>query len=873
VVLSSQTGYSHGTTRGLATSASARSSAGPSTLLPRQVDRLAPPKVQKWITDALETISDSDTRHSEPEDRIRSNSLLSNARDRRAAFRLQDWDRLQELRTVRRRLGREKQKAEIQAKELQEQVAAFMKSKRAKGPATGSNATGVGAKPEEDQAASSSASVRRGDANEADGESLLEQAREVREGVLRITEVYASLSEELQKLLLFMPNKTHPDAPIGSESFANIHSCYLGAAASTLPAGERKAFQSVHSEQGQQRRRKTLSDWEAESKTGSTSGSAEHGVASVKDHVSLSSSLDPSDALEISAGRLAAGPNFPYLVGQLALLEQALLRMSVANAIQRGFHLVSPPIVVKTDIAERCGFNPRGGEGGQTYFVSSSSSASSENDKELCLVGTAEISLAALVAGRTFSKSQLPLKLLAVSPAFRAEDGGRGSQTKGLYRLHQFQKAEMYVVCEANEESQTSVGTSTRGESEVVLDSLLSIQQEVLQSLGLTYRCLDMPTEELGASAFRKYDIEAWMPGRGTWGEVSSASDCLDYQSARLHILHETEEGKGKSRKAQPAATLNATLCATPRLIISLLEQYGVDEQARKMRLPDSLKPHWIGDVSQVQWVATGSDTWADKAASIATKDPLPSSAPSSFANIAKRQLSTWTRSSHSPSLRNERRHFSSSRTSGAPSMYDQLRSRLSALSVRTGTDVASLSASFFILHEITAVLPLFFFFYLFGLFGIGEGICAWFTEAAGAAAEEDAERQGGNESGSAVWNWRRKIGEWMSEGSARTERYARRKGWWGFEKGSHEQLSAAEEFRDGAPSVGAQRTVVAGAFANAVAAYVVTKVSRGSIKYTSGRWNRALTLTCPIPLLTGTPRPETAPVLLSLACVCERDL
>lgn len=827
MVLASQIGYSNGATRCIATSTSSGSSTGSPTLLPRQVDRLAPPKVQKWITDALEAISDSGTGSSESEDRIRLNLLLSNAQNRRAAFRLQDWDRLQELRTERRRIGREKQTAEMQAKELQGQVTALMKSKGSKGPATGG-----GAKPEEDQGTSSSASVRRGN-----GESLLEKAREMRESVLRITEVYSSLSEEIQKLLLLMPNKTHPDAPIGSESFANIHSCYVGAAASTLPDGERRAFQSAHSCQEQQRPRRTLNDWEEESKTGSTSGSSEHAVASVRDHVSLSSSLEPSDALELSAGRLAAGPNFPYLVGQLALLEQALLRMSVAYAIERGFHLVSPPIVVKTDIAERCGFNPRGGEGGQTYFVSSSS-ASSENDKELCLVGTAEISLAALVAGRTFSKSQLPLKLLAVSPAFRAEDGGRGSQTKGLYRLHQFQKAEMYVVCEANEGSKSSVGTSSPGESELVLDCLLRIQQEVLQSLGLTYRCLDMPTEELGASAFRKYDIEAWMPGRGTWGEVSSASDCLDYQSARLHILHDTDEGKGKSRKAQPAATLNATLCATPRLIISLLEQYGVDEQARKMRLPDSLKPHWIGDVSQVQWVATGSDTWANNADFEYTQDRGLSSTPR-VGSDGRRQLSTWARNPRPSSLPNERRHFSTSRPSRAPSMYDQLRSRLSALSVRTGTDVASLSASFFILHEITAVLPLFFFFYLFGLFGIGEGICAWFTEAAGTAAEEDAEGEGVKESGSAVWSWRRKIGEWMSEGSARTERYARRKGWWGFEKGSHEQPAAGEEARDGAPSVGAQRTVVAGAFANAVAAYVVTKVSRESIKYTSRRWKR----------------------------------
>ncbi|CAO1629290.1 unnamed protein product [Parajaminaea phylloscopi] len=488
----------------------------------------------------------------------------------------------------------------------------------------------------------------------------------------------------------------------------------------------------------------------------------------------------------MAAGRLATGPSFPYLLGPLAVLEQALLRYATSIADRHGFTLVSAPNVVRTQIAERCGFNPRGGEGSQTYFVHSSSHDSADSSSELCLVGTAEISLAALLAGRTFSAQQLPVKVFAISPSFRAEAGARGTDTKGLYRLHQFNKAEMFVAA-----------SNSGDASDNVLEELCEIQQKVLAGLGLTFRILDMSTEELGASAYRKYDIEAWMPGRAAWGEVSSASNCTDYQSSRLHIL---QEGSGKGEKAAAAHTLNATLCAVPRVIIALVEQYGVDEQSHRLRLPDVLRPHWIGaSTDNVEWVA-------DETSSSTPPSPAPTEASS--LSYQARGMATSARSSPPP-------------PSEPTSLFGRLRDRLKVVSERTGTDIASLTASFFILHEVTAIAPLIALFYLLGFFGLGEALCNWFLEAA-----EEAQRTGRDgaeptgETASFQTQWRIKIGSWMSEGMQRAERFARRKGWWGFDKSDASRVTAQGQD----PTSLSSSQQLAGAFANAVAAYVLTK-------------------------------------------------
>ncbi|KAJ9597236.1 hypothetical protein L9F63_011910 [Diploptera punctata] len=175
---------------------------------------------------------------------------------------------------------------------------------------------------------------------------------------------------------------------------------------------------------------------------------------------------------------------------------------------------------------------------------------------DLCLSGTSEMALAAFVMNRTFRAEELPLRLAAVSRCYRAETSGL-SDEKGVYRVHQFTKVEMF-------------GVSTRENSSELLEEMRELEEEMFESLGLHFQTLDMPPHELGAPAFRKYDIEAWMPGRNMYGEISSCSDCTDYQSRRLNIKYLPHS----STAPLHAHTVNGTACAVPRMLIALLETY-----------------------------------------------------------------------------------------------------------------------------------------------------------------------------------------------------------------------------------------------------------------------------------------------------------
>lgn len=219
------------------------------------------------------------------------------------------------------------------------------------------------------------------------------------------------------------------------------------------------------------------------------------------------------------ASALATGTSWAYLKGPLALLEQALVQYALSVAVARGWTPVCVPDVVKEDIMSRCGFNPRDeAQVGQTYYVSTTPPGSDPpmggGAGNLVLAATAEIPLAALVANKIHPASALPIKNVGISHSFRAEAGARGADTRGLYRLHQFTKVELFAVT-ANDPSSDASGAMMR--------EMLELQKEVVRGLGLSVRVLEMPTEELGASAYRKVDIEAWMPGRGKWGEASPA--------------------------------------------------------------------------------------------------------------------------------------------------------------------------------------------------------------------------------------------------------------------------------------------------------------------------------------------------------------
>lgn len=263
------------------------------------------------------------------------------------------------------------------------------------------------------------------------------------------------------------------------------------------------------------------------------------------------------------------GSSWYYLVGDGALLEQALVQYALMVAREHGYTMMSPPSLVRSHLVDACGFKPRDLNGEkQVYKV--------ENEP-VCLTGTAEVALAAFHSCQTFNYDQkFPVKYVGVSRAYRAEAGARGKDTRGLYRVHEFTKVELFHF--------------TRPEkSHAELEQLMSLQSYIIKKLGLLARIVNMPTTDLGAPALKKYDCEAWMPGRGSWGELTSSSNCGLYQLRRLGIKYLNNQ-----QALQYVNTLNGTAMAVPRVIVAIIEQ-GWDEKSRLIRIPPVLRPFMDG--------------------------------------------------------------------------------------------------------------------------------------------------------------------------------------------------------------------------------------------------------------------------------------
>lgn len=254
-----------------------------------------------------------------------------------------------------------------------------------------------------------------------------------------------------------------------------------------------------------------------------------------------------------------SGERTYYLTGVLAELEQALIQWTVDKLLQKGFNQISVPDILHPDIIERCGMTVEG-ERTQVYKLS-------QEFGEAALSGTAEMAIGGYLMSKRLH--ELPLKLCAVSRCYRAE-ASQNQQDKGLYRVHQFYKVEMFVVTKGNEAS-----------SQSALEEVHAVERELFDELGLSYRVLDMSPDELGNPASRKYDIEAWMPGRNFWGEISSCSDCTDFQSRRLDI---------RDAENRFVHTVNGTGCAVPRMIIALCEQLQTSNGS--VQVPPPLKPY-----------------------------------------------------------------------------------------------------------------------------------------------------------------------------------------------------------------------------------------------------------------------------------------
>lgn len=366
------------------------------------------------------------------------------------------------------------------------------------------------------------AAAMKGKLPQEERDKLIEEGRKIKEEINSLEKQVSVLEEELDKAGRQIPNMAHPDAPVGKEDKDNLE---------IKRVGEPTKF-----------------DFEP------------------KDHVQLGESLD---LIDFDRGTKVSGVKFYYLKNEAVFLEQALIMYALNILRKHGFTPFITPDVAKEEILSGIGFNPRGNES-NVYTL---------EDEGTCLVATAEITLGGYHSGEIIPKDKLPLMYCGLSHCFRREAGAAGQFSKGLYRVHQFSKLEMFVYC-------------TPEESDKLHEKLRLIEEEIFTGLEIPFRVVDTCTGDLGAPAYRKWDLEAWMPGRngGEWGEVTSTSNCTDYQSRRLNVKYKDTDGKNKY-----VHMLNGTAVALSRAMVAVMENYQTREG--EIRIPKALIPYCGFDV------------------------------------------------------------------------------------------------------------------------------------------------------------------------------------------------------------------------------------------------------------------------------------
>ena len=332
-------------------------------------------------------------------------------------------------------------------------------------------------------------------------QKLIEEGKALKEKIAAMEKELSEAEALLDEAGRQIPNMAHPDAPVGKVDTENLE---------VKQVGKVPQF-----------------DFEP------------------KDHVQLASELDLVDFDEAAK---VSGPKFYYLKNEAVFLEQAVVMYALNILRKHGFTPFITPDVAKAEILQGIGFNPRGNES-NVYCI---------EEEGTCLVATAEITLGGYHSGEILDKAKLPLKYCGLSHCFRREAGAAGQFSKGLYRVHQFTKLEMFVYC-------------TPEESDSLHEQLRQIEEEIFEGLKIPFRVVDTCTGDLGAPAYRKWDLEAWMPGRngGDWGEVTSTSNCTDFQARRLNVRFKDDDGKNKY-----VHMLNGTAVAVSRVLVAILENY-----------------------------------------------------------------------------------------------------------------------------------------------------------------------------------------------------------------------------------------------------------------------------------------------------------
>ena len=341
------------------------------------------------------------------------------------------------------------------------------------------------------------------------------EGKKIKEELAELEKTYRELDEKLSNALNDIPNILQSDVPIGEEGEDDLV--------------------------------KTWGEELFESRKGA------------EDHLDFA---NKKGWVDFERGSKVAGTKFYFLKGDLALLENAIYQFALNKLIAKGFNFMTVPHMVNSEVATGTGFAPRSSEQSDEYFI---------EGEDLSLIATAEMSLTGFHAAEILNERDLPIFYAGYSPCYRKEAGTYGKHTRGLFRVHQFNKLEMYAY-------------TLPEQSAEIHEKILAIEEEIYQELGIPYRVINIASGDLGAPASKKYDIEYWSPVDGSYREITSCSNCTDYQARNLNIRVRRENGE-----LQVVHTLNGTAVSLARCLVAAIENF---QDGEDLVLPKVLQPY-----------------------------------------------------------------------------------------------------------------------------------------------------------------------------------------------------------------------------------------------------------------------------------------
>jgi seryl-tRNA synthetase len=343
-------------------------------------------------------------------------------------------------------------------------------------------------------------------------DALIEEGKKIKTELAEKEKALAKVEDDLTALLKTVPNIIFDDVPLGGEE------CSV-----------------------------EIKNWGENHKTG-------------VDHLDFATSRDWVD---FERGAKVAGAKFYYLKGDLALLENALLQYGLSKVLKYGFTFMTVPDMVSSRVLEGCGFNPRTSDQSDEYYI---------EGEDLALIATAEMSLTGYHMDEIIDEDKLPLFYAGYSPCFRKEAGAYGKYTRGLFRVHQFNKLEMYAFCLPEQ-------------SKEMHEKILAIEEDIWQGLNIPYRVINIAAGDLGAPAAKKYDMEYWSPVNQKYQEITSCSNCTDFQARAVNCRVRRKDGS-----IQFVHTLNGTAIPLARALVVLIENYATADG--KLKVPEVLRPY-----------------------------------------------------------------------------------------------------------------------------------------------------------------------------------------------------------------------------------------------------------------------------------------